>query len=88
MIISNCMSLKNAYFNNFEQEPVFVLEYRQQENVVEQVVVAIEKDGNMFVCYRDSKDLTAYVEYLATKFVEDLQKYNTTRFLVVKHLTM
>lgn len=82
------MLLKDVYFNKFEQEPVFVLEYRQQENVVEQVVVAIEKDGHMFVCYRDSKDLTSYVEYLATKFVEDLQKYNTTRFLVVKYLTM
>lgn len=81
------MLLKDVYFNKFEQENVFVLDYKQQENVVEQVVVTVEKDGFMFVCYRDSKDLTAYVECLATRFVEDLKKYNTTRFLVVKYLT-
>lgn len=75
------MLLKEMYYNKFEGEPTLIL-----ENNGNGILLAIEENGNIFVSYlKDSLELSAYVEYLAVSFLEEMQEHITTRLLLKKY---
>lgn len=76
------MLLKEMYYNKHEEEPTFIL-----ENGENKILVAIEEDGYMFVTYlTNNLEMSAYVEYLAASFVEEMQKHITTKLLIKKYI--